>query len=71
MLLIFLFYVTSFCGVFINSQIHLFNDSFISFGTEFLYPFGVCLIPGIFRIIALHNKDQSCLYGFSQFLENL
>ena len=71
MLISFLFYVTCFCGVFVNSQKHLFDDSFISFGTSFLFPFGIYLIPGIFRKIALHNKDQSCLYGFSQFLENL
>ena len=71
MLIIFLFYVTIFCGVYVNSQIHLFDDSIISFGTSFLYEFGIYLIPGIFRIIALRSKDKSCLYGFSQFLENL
>ena len=71
MLIIFLYYVTIFCGVYANSQIHLFDDSIISFGTSFLYEFGIYLIPGIFRMIALRTKDKSCLYGFSQFLENL
>ena len=71
MLIIFLYYVSSFCGVFINSQIHLFDDSLISFGTSFIYPFGIYIMPGIFRMIALHGKDKSCLYRFSQFIQNL
>ena len=71
MLIIFLYYVTIFCGVYTNSQIHLFDDSIISFGTSILYEFGFYLIPGIFRMTALRKKDKRCLYGFSQFLENL
>jgi len=70
LLIIFLYYVSNFCGVFINSQIHLFDDSIISFGTSFIYPFGIYIMPGILRMIALHEKDKSRLYGFSQFIQN-
>ena len=71
LLVLFFYYVTCFCGVYANSQAHLFNDSFISFATSFIYPFGIYLIPGIFRIIAIHEKGKNCLYKFSQFIQNI
>ena len=43
-LLIFSYYDLSFCGIFVNTQIHLLKDSVISFGFSLLYPFGFFLI---------------------------
>ena len=71
-LLSFWYYITCFCGVYVNTQIHLIKDSFISLIISLIYPFAIYLIPGIFRIPSLRMKKHSgrYLYKFSSFLEN-
>ena len=68
-----MYYIICFCGVYINTQIHLIKDTIISFGLSLIYPFGIYLIPGIFRIPALKAKkrDKIHMYKFSQFIQNL
>ena len=71
LILIFLaYYTTCFCGIYINTQIHLIKDTLISIGTSLLYPFIFYLFPGIFRIPALSNRknNRKCLYNFSKLL---
>ena len=70
MLLFFLYYVSCFCGVYVNTQIHLIKDTTISFALSMIYPFGFYLLPGIFRIWALRDKKKSkkCTYKFSQII---
>ena len=65
-------YVSCFCGIYVNTQIHLIKDAIISFSLSLIYPFGILLIPGIFRISALKakKKDKKYLYKFSQFLQD-
>ena len=67
LLLSFLYYISCFCGIYINNQIHLIKDSIISFSLSFIYPFFIYLIPSIFRICALRakNKNKKCLYRLS------
>ena len=64
------YFMSCFCVVYKNTQIILLKDSFISYGLSLLYPFGLCLIPGIFRIFALRteNKDKISIYKFSQLI---
>lgn len=60
-LMVFLWYfITCFCAVYHNTQIILIKDTFISFAISMVYPFGINLLPGIFRIPALRdvNKDK-------------
>ena len=57
--LLFWYYLSCFCAVYKNTQSHLIKDTFISFGTSLLYPFLICLLPGIFRIPALRNKNKN------------
>ena len=66
------YYVTCFCGIYQNTQIHLINDTAISFGLSVVYPFGISLIPGFIRMKALktENKDKEYLYKLSQFVQN-
>ena len=71
LLLVFWYYLMSFCAVYKNSQIHLITDTLISYLISLLTPFGLCLLPGIFRIPSLNssNKNRKCLYDFSKILE--
>ena len=69
-LVLFWYYITCFCGIYINTQTHLIKDSLISLVTSLLYPFIIDIIPGIFRIAALRvgKPTRSCLYKFSQII---
>ena len=64
------YYISCFCAVYINTQITLISDTFISYGLSMIYPFGLNLLPGIFRIPALRakNKDKICLYKLSNII---
>jgi len=70
-LIFFWFYISSFCAVYQNTQIYLIKDTIISFALSLLYPFGICLIPGIFRLPSLnaYKKDKKCIYIFSKILQ--
>ena len=69
----FWYYITCFCGIYVNTQSHLIKDTVISFLTGLLLPFGLLLIPGIFRISALRDEkhDRKGLYKFSAFIESI
>jgi hypothetical protein len=67
LLVFFWYYISCFCIVYKNTQIILIKDTLISFGLSMIYPFGLNLLPGMFRIPALRdtNKNKKCLYKFS------
>ena len=64
---IFWYFISGFCAVYTNTQIILIENTFISFGVSMIYPFGLNLLGGIFRIPALRapKKNKQCLYKFS------
>ena len=70
-LFFFAYYIICFCGIHINTQTHLINDTVISFSLSIVYSFVQCLIPSIFRIAALRakNKDKEYLYKFSNIIQ--
>jgi hypothetical protein len=72
-LLCFWYYLSMFCAIYVNTQIHLIKDTVYSFVLSLIYPFGTYLIPCLFRIIALwaKNKDKNYIYSFSQFIEDI
>ena len=63
----FWYFISSFCAVYINTQIILIKDTFMSFALSMLYPLGLNLLPGFFRMPALRSskRDKKCLYKFS------
>ena len=73
LLLTFAYYNICFCGIYVNTQVHLLKDSIISFTLSLIYPFGIYLIPGIFRRKALNDekKSKKYLYKFSQILQSI
>ena len=68
LLLFYWYYISCFCGIYVNTQIHVIKDSIFSFITSLIYPFGICLITGIVRIYSLRS-EKSCLYKFSKLLQ--
>ena len=70
-LLFFWYYLSCFCVVYKNTQIYLIEDSLISFVLSLLYPFGLCLLPGLFRIPSLRsqNKNKEFLYKISKIVK--
>ncbi len=67
LIIFFWYFIACFCAVYTNTQIILIKDTLISFTLSMLYPFGLYLLPGFFRIPALKakNKDKQCLYKTS------
>ena len=70
-LVLFWYYLSSFCAVYQNSQIFLFINTFVSFLISLIYPFFINIFPGIFRIYSLKNHNKSCTYNFSKCLQIL
>ena len=64
LLVMFWYYVTCFCGIYRNTQMHLIKDSLCSFSTSLLTPFAINILPGFLRIFAL-KKKYKCLYILS------
>ena len=73
LLIFFWYYISCFCAIYRNTQIHLIKDTLISYGLSLLYPFVIYLFPGIFRIPSLRakNKDKECMYKFSKILQRV
>ena len=69
----FFYYLACFSAIYKNTQIHLIKDTLISFALSMVYPFISFLLPGIFRIPSLSDKNnkRELLYKFSKFLQML
>ena len=69
-MLFFWLFISCFCAVYINTQLILIYDTLFSFLVSMIYPFGLNLIPGIFRIPSLRNpkRNKECLYKISTIL---
>ena len=67
------YYLSCFCGVYKNTQIILLEDTFISFCFSLIYPFGLSLIPSVFRILSLKDKTKKkkLAYQFSNIISIL
>ena len=71
LLIFFWYYISMFCVIYRNTQIHLLIDTLMSFGLSLIFPFGIYLLPGLFRIPSLSHSQikRECLYNFSKFLQ--
>ena len=72
-LLFFWYYISMFCAIYVNTQIHLIKDTLLSFILSLIYPIFLYFIPSIFRMIALSNPKNKRVYFYkvSQFIENI
>ena len=72
-LLLFFYYLSCFCAIYKNTQIHLVKDTIISFGISLFYPIGLYLIPGIIRIPSL-KEPKNCrniMFVISQIIQKI
>ena len=70
LMLFFWYFISCFCAVYKNTQVILIKDTLLSFLLSMLYPFGLNLLPGMFRIPALraNKKNMKYLYQCSKFV---
>ena len=68
-LLIFWYYIAMFGAIYRNTQYHLLKDTLISFSLSLIYPFGIYLLPGIFRIHSLKNDKREMIYNISKIFQ--
>ena len=69
--IIFWYYLSSFCAVYKNTQICLIINTIICFSLSFLYPLIINLIPGIFRIKSLKDKNNRLFFKISRIIQFL
>ena len=69
-MIFFWYFISCFCAVYVNTQMILIKDTLISFCLSMVYPFGINLFPGMFRIPALRAKkrDKECIYKTSSII---
>ena len=58
LMMFFWYFISCFCGVYINTQTILIKDTLMSFGSSLVFPFILCFIPGFFRIPSLRSKKN-------------
>jgi hypothetical protein len=73
LLVLFWYYISCFCAVYKNTQMHLIKDTLISFGLSLTYPFFLFLLPGLLRIPSLRSSKQNkeCIYKISIFVQSV
>ena len=62
LMLFFWYFISCFCAVYKNTQKILILDTIISFILSMIYPFALNLLPGLFRIPALKEKQKNKKY---------
>ena len=67
-ILVFGFYVLSFCAIFENTQIVLIKSTFTSWVISLIYPFIIFLIASLIRSWSFSCKSK-CLYVVKQILQ--
>ena len=69
-LFFFWYFISCFCAVYTNTQMILIKDTLVSFALSMVYPIGLNLLPGLFRIPALKDKkkDKKYIYKLSGFI---
>jgi len=68
---LFWYYLSCFCAVYKNTQVHLMKDTIVGFCLSFIYPLFICLIPVGFRMLSLKKDNRQYLYKISQFTQLL
>ena len=68
-LFFFWYYLSSFGAVYQNTQVYIIINTSICLGISLLYPFIINILPVIFRMYALSNKNSKYIYNISKILQ--
>jgi len=68
LLIFFWYFISAFCAVYKNTQVIYLKNCSISFCITMLYPFLICLFPGLFRIPSLKSGKNKFLYRIGNIL---
>ena len=68
-LVLFWYYLSSFCAVYQNSQIFLIINTFLSFVFSLIYPFFIIIFPVIIRKFSLNNSNRRLLYKINHYIQ--
>ena len=69
--IIFFYYLSSFCAVYKNTQIFVIKNTSISFLISLLFPLVFVLLPCSLRIFSLINEKNEIIYKISNYLQLL
>ena len=70
-LLLFWYYLSSFCAVYKNSQYYLFKNTSISFAIGLVFPIIFIFLSCFIRSYSLHKKGNKIAYNISQIIQLL
>ncbi len=70
-LIVFWYYLSSFCAVYQNTQIYLLINTVISFVISLIYPIFFNILPSIIRISSLKSTTSECVYKTSKIIQIL
>ena len=70
-LIVFWYYLSSFCAVYQNTQIYLIINTTISFLISMIYPLMFNILPSFIRISSLKGNNNELLFKISLFLQEL
>ena len=68
-LILFWYYLSSFCAIYQNTQIYLIKNVLISFSLSFIFPLIINLFPCSLRVYSLKNGNNECIYKFSKIIQ--
>ena len=68
-LIFFWYYISMFCAIYVNTQIHLTKDTLLSFAISLIYPFIFSILPGICGIPSLSKNNRKILYIISRLFQ--
>ncbi len=66
-MILFWYYISTFCGIYRNTQLKLFKVTLITFLITMIFPFIFCMLTALTRKIALKKKSRT-LFKISKFL---
>jgi hypothetical protein len=68
-LIVFWYYLSSFCAVYQNSQVYLIKNTLISFALSLLFPIIINFFTSLLRLNSLKNKNKKCIFKISKFMQ--
>ena len=70
-LILFWYYLSSFCAIYQNSQVYLIKNTLISFTLSLFFPIIINLFTSLLRLNSLKNKNKKCIFKISKIMQTI